>query len=260
MPGWARAWSRPKNGAFVPRVAKYIFRTHSFEFYVADKVSQDWYASPNRSTPEHEWCADRIETGWTIVDCGCHHGMTSVMFALSTGPTGRIFAFDALPQNAAITKHNARLNRLSNIIVRPVGLGEHPGPKWASFQNGNSVVTRNAREDAVEIELSRLDDEIPADIHVDFLKIDVEGHELEVLRGARRVLSGRPVIDLELHNFIHHGIPLQEIRQTLMDLDYCFYVQETPHDIPRGPFLDLDFVDVSARSNPHILCVSRLAT
>ena len=181
------------------------------------------------------------------------------MFALSTGPTGRIFAFDALPQNAAITKHNARLNRLSNIIVRPVGLGEHPGPKWASFQNGNSVVTRNAREDAVEIELSRLDDEIPADIHVDFLKIDVEGHELEVLRGARRVLSGRPVIDLELHNFIHYGIPLQEIRQTLMDLDYCFYVQETPHDIPRGPFLDLDFVDVSARSNPHIFCVSRLA-
>ena len=40
MPGWARAWSRPKNGAFVPRVAKYIFRTHSFEFYVADKVSR----------------------------------------------------------------------------------------------------------------------------------------------------------------------------------------------------------------------------
>ena len=84
------------------------------------------------------------------------------MFALSTGPTGRIFAFDVLPQNAAITKHNARLNRLSNIIARPVGLGEHPGPKWASFQNGNSVVTRNARDDAVEIELSRLDDEIPS--------------------------------------------------------------------------------------------------
>jgi FkbM family methyltransferase len=251
------AWSRPKNGRFVPRIANYFFRTHSFEFCVADKVAEGWYASPNRSTPEHEWCADRIEAGWTIVDCGCHHGMTSVMFALLTGPTGRIFAFDVLPQNVAITKHNAQLNRLNNVLARAVGLGEHKGSKWASLQNGNSVVTGNAGGDAVKIELSRLDKEIPADIHVDFLKIDVEGYELEVMRGAHRVLSGRPVIDLEIHNFIHHGMPLQEIRQTLMDLNYCFYVQDTPRDIPHGPFLDLDLVDVSAQSNPHIFCVSK---
>ena len=180
--------------------------------------------------------------------------MMAVLFALWTGPTGQVFAFDALPENVVVAQHNAKLNNLDNVIVRAKALSDGSGVGSANFNQGNLICSKSGVGETT-VTFSRLDDEIPSSVRVDFLKIDVEGFELETMRGARRVLSNKPIIDLELHNFIHNGSVLRKIRRLLMRLGYSFYLQETIHFPPHGPYDDFDVAALSNQENPHIFCV-----
>jgi hypothetical protein len=69
---------------------------------------------------------------------------------------------------------------------------------WIPGQHGaNATLTgleNLASADSVEVDVVRLDDVLPPDIAVDLLKIDVEGHELDVLLGARQVIARSPQI------------------------------------------------------------------
>jgi hypothetical protein len=59
------------------------------------------------------------------------------------------------------------------------------------------------QDDASEAtQIVRLDDDLEPGTKVDFIKIDVEGHDLHSLRGMSRALPQRPIIDLKQHNFI----------------------------------------------------------
>jgi FkbM family methyltransferase len=244
------------NVSFEPYIARgRFFRDLTFDFFISDKVGAEWYGGSNQSLPEREWVFDRVLKGMTIVDCGCHHGMMSVLFALHAGASGKVFAFDALPDNIAAVRRNAQLNGLENITAKAVALGHRCGHGWVSLNSGNAVVQKSPARDGLEIALSRLDDEISPDVRIDFLKIDVEGFEFEVMRGARRILAHKPIIDLEIHNFIHRGSCLAPIRRQLLGLGYNFYVQETIGVSPHGPHNDFDISAIAVFDNPHIYCV-----
>jgi FkbM family methyltransferase len=138
-----------------------------------------------------------VEPGDVIVDCGAHHGLTSVLFARWAGKSGRVIAFEANAANARIAKHNVELNGLENVGVVNAAVSSFCGT--APFlAHSNGALAPTPSDATVTVNVTTLDEGLDG-IRPTLLKIDVEGHELEVLRGARRLLERRPKVALELH-------------------------------------------------------------
>ncbi len=132
------------------------------------------------------------------VDAGAHYGAWTVAMA-SLGTT--VHAFEPARHALEVLQSNIELNDLYNVTTHPVALGEaeaqleifmHADPSRASLGGFAKQTT------AVEtVQVKTLDGAI--DGRVDFIKIDVEGFELPVLRGAERILaSGHTVVLFEL--------------------------------------------------------------
>jgi len=236
-----------------------FFGDFRFDFLIENETGQSWYdGSPNQSMPEREWCVSQLRPGMTVVDCGAHHGMLSVIFAHAVGPSGCVIAYEALPGNAAVAEQNAKLNHMSNIVVRPVGIGDAPASVAVFFNASNTVVMQGVQApvgvDSQLIQIVRLDDDLDPAIHVDFIKIDVEGHDLNALRGMRRVLAQRPIIDLELHNFIFCDKleTLRDIVAILDPLEYRWQLLGEIGEIPLHIGSLLDVQQLAAFVNPHL--------
>jgi FkbM family methyltransferase len=241
--------NEPDGINFVPYLAKdRVFRDFRFDFHITNETAKSWYdGGPNQSMPEREWCVDHLKSGMTVIDCGAHHGMLSLIFANAVGDTGRVIAYEALPSNATAAEQNARLNGAANILVRPVGVGELKSSAMVHANGSNTVVSDAGGE---VIQIVRLDDDFAE--KVDFIKIDVEGHDLEALRGMPNVLRQRPIIDLELHNFIfadRRGT-LSQILDILRPLGYSWELLGEVVEKPVKTGLDIE--RIIAFDNPHL--------
>lgn len=149
--------------------------------------------------------------GCVAVDVGAHSGNWTVNLAGRVGAGGTVVAYEALPHYGRSLAMSLRLLRIKNAQVRTVAVGDSlrkMSLRWRS--DDNQLLTGRTHIDpaaetspgVVEIQMVPLDDDLRAlgiDFHnVAFMKIDVEGAELEVLKGASNLLSiGRPAVYLE---------------------------------------------------------------
>jgi len=250
--------------SFAPYIARdRTFQRFLFDFYIVNETGKQWYdGSPNQWMQEREWCVNRLREGMTVVDCGAHHGMMSLIFANVVGPSGKVFAYEALSSNARVIERNAALNGFRNIIVRPVGVGDSNSAMTAHYNSSNIVVVQNSAaapgtEDAV-VRMVRLEDDLPEETRVNLLKIDVEGHELNALRGMAKILLQRPAIDLELHNFIFADkiSTLKQIVSILGPLNYTWELMGEIIDKPIDLGRTLDVERLVPFTNPHLLGVA----
>jgi FkbM family methyltransferase len=150
----------------------------------------------------------RMRAGRTFVDIGAFIGTHSIFFARFCG-AGRVFAFEPNPRSrAALERNIARHGLNASIHVKSCALGPARGrgvlcePKSA---NGGSTTVRASRRHAAtseieDVAIEPLDAMIPDDADVGLIKIDVEGAEVGVLRGADRVIArSLPVLSIEIH-------------------------------------------------------------
>ncbi|MBG0811958.1 FkbM family methyltransferase [Methylosinus sp. H3A] len=244
--------------AFKPYVAKNRrFDDLSFPFLIVNDVGKQWYdGGENQFMPERAICKSLIKTSDTVVDCGAHHGMMSVLFSHWTGPAGKVYSYEIVPDNIAVIRQNIELNKLDNVTVRPYGVGDENAEISISFQSSNAYADSNSD---IKARIVRLDDDIPTDERVDFIKIDVEGSDLRAVRGASRVLSKRPTIDLELHPFLFadRGAVTEEIFSVLSYRNWRYIV--LPEIFADTIEIDgqIDYKWLSAFDNPHIFCIPR---
>jgi FkbM family methyltransferase len=140
------------------------------------------------------------------VDVGCNKG--SYLYWLSRAvPRGRVIAFEPQPLLATYLKKVTAATGLGNVRVEASGVSDKPGrltlyipgesdSPAASFEQ---VVARSEQCRAVDVPVVTLDEYFAAlEGRIGAIKIDVEGHELAVLRGAAGVLARhKPVVVLE---------------------------------------------------------------
>jgi FkbM family methyltransferase len=135
-----------------------------------------------------------------VVDIGANHGSVLAEFVRLV-PDGRWLAFEPIP-----ALHAELTVAFPGVDVREVALSDSPGE--ARFQHvvsadGYSGLRRRTYPGPVDVQeitvrTARLDDELPVDFSPALIKIDVEGGELGVLRGARETLeTHRPVVVFE---------------------------------------------------------------
>ncbi len=149
-----------------------------------------------------------IKPGMTVLDVGANFGYYSVLFAHSVGPRGRVVAFEPNPAMLHELRHNLALNEFSHVITQPFALSDHEGELEFSCpvpgQEGHGSLRPNASfavQGTIRVRCRPLDAvcselQLPA---VDVVKVDVEGGELQVFKGATRLFSGpqRPVVFFE---------------------------------------------------------------
>lgn len=148
---------------------------------------------------------ERVRAGTTVVDGGAHIGFYSLMAASRTGPGGRVFAFEADPYNFRALSANISLNNLLNVTPIDKALADRAGLLSFFTSSGTiagSLVDKSyiGRTNAVSVRATTIDDEVPRCEAEDLvMKLDVEGAEERVLRGAERTLracqTGRVLVE-----------------------------------------------------------------
>jgi len=151
-----------------------------------------------------------LQPGDIVVDAGANVGYFSLLCASLVGEGGRVEAFEPLPYladalQASVDENGfrsrVRIYRLALADVAGNALIRH-APRTANFGGAHLALPSPLPEDHVDeaVRTVRLDD-IFAGSKCRFLKLDVEGAEPRVIRGATRLLAdARPVIMSELHN------------------------------------------------------------
>lgn len=144
--------------------------------------------------------------GKTFVDIGANVGVYTAMAAKRIGSSGTVHAFEPVQSTFKRMQDNIKLNNFSNVKIYNNALSSRTGTAsiWIPKHNnkGMSSLHPNATPlDEESITLITLDNVIKQGKieTVDIIKIDVEGHELEVLKGGMDTISEmRPIIALEL--------------------------------------------------------------
>lgn len=146
-----------------------------------------------------------IEPGATVFDVGAHVGYYTMLSSQLAGERGHVIAFEPNPRNFAFLQRHVAMNRLANVRVEELAVSDTNGTAHFEFGTGSGT-GHLAGDGALTVRTVRLDDYCGAnDLRPDAIKIDVEGGELAVLRGAESTLaSARPVIFLSTHGEAVH--------------------------------------------------------
>jgi FkbM family methyltransferase len=182
--------------------------------------------------PKITWICKRIlRPGDVFLDVGANMGVYSLFAASLVGSRGAVHAFEPQPKLAEGIERSARMNGFAHVHVHAVALSERQGELPLYLPSGEtctaSLVPPEGKASASIIVPVKSASEYLEGLGigpVKMLKLDVERHELEVMRGARRFFEKRPppVIVFESHD---DGRPFYDrpLVQLLDKLGYRFF-------------------------------------
>ncbi len=203
-------------------IKPYIVRKDScgvrFDFVVADEVAKLWYDTPSGPVVEEGAPSGRLEVdrsqaieGWKevallrdrialpgsrVVECGCHHGLTTIMLAAWVGRKGSVTAFDAVLLNSLVAQSNLKRNGIANAAVFCAAVGGKLG--LVQLYNDSNVITKESPVCHPDSNIMvRIDALLPGP--PDALKLDVEGAELAFVESHREFLAAVPRLAIEVH-------------------------------------------------------------
>ncbi|MFB0534677.1 MAG: FkbM family methyltransferase [Anaerolineae bacterium] len=175
--------------------------------------------------------------GMVACDIGAHQGYFTLLLARLVGPDGRVYAFEPMPGNYHSLERTLRINHLNNVVQAiPLAVAQESGDVLFQYSDkatstgnivhaGNDSTNLTSERKRVALRAVSLDDyaqEVGIQ-RIDLIKMDIEGEELNALRGMQWVLSRmRPVIVCEVH-----GKPIGRdpgaVLQFLLDLGYALH-------------------------------------
>jgi FkbM family methyltransferase len=186
-----------------------------------------------------------------VFDVGAHAGQFTKLFA-RMAPRGRVYAFEPGSYARAILRAAVRANRLANVTILPLALGEASGvavltvPVKRSGSYGFGLAhIGNGGGGAAEIELVGMAtlDQVAEALGIerlDFIKADIEGYEQRLIKGARKTLARfKPALLIEFDEtrLARAGDSIAPLWNELIALGYCpceASAAQTPLAAPRG--------------------------
>lgn len=183
----------------------------------------------------------------TAIDIGASYGYYAVLLSDIVGKNGRVYSFEPDSSSFVRLTHNLKVNNLSNVISLPYAVSdqhtvgywfENPDQPWLGHQENLDFLEGRSSPNVIPIVGLSLDLLEPAILfeQVAIVKIDVEGHEGAVLRGAGKLfVQYRPYALIELHS----SEVTKEVFDILAAYGYIWstveYVSETRHHILAYP-------------------------
>ncbi len=216
-----------------------IVTTESGKFYsfTGDKDTLSLKQFGPWSAQDADIASRFIRDGDIVFDIGANIGALSILFASKAGKTGHIYSFEAYPETFSILQKNIRLNQRENMISPILGVVSDDNVGYRAhlihhndvIKHGSTYFLPSDKWDAGDAGAIILDEWCGYSRikKVDFIKIDVEGMELSVLRGGgRKILETyKSVLYLEICE-VHlqkHGVAISQIEHLLGERGYHFF-------------------------------------
>lgn len=186
-----------------------------------------------------QFLKQNLKAGNTFWDCGAHFGLFSVIASRFVGPNGRVLAFEPMPSVREVLAEVVSMNEAMNVFVRPEALCDRVGEAifyvtGNESSNADSLIRQTRHIGGITVSASTVDamaKELGA--RADLMKIDVEGAELALLKGARGVIEEyRPVLFLSLHPaaIANSGTTLTEVFDLLEEYGFRTFWRAQPVD------------------------------
>jgi FkbM family methyltransferase len=151
-----------------------------------------------------------FKKGEIFFDIGAHIGYFSAIAAHLNEGEGKVFAFEPRPMNAAFFRKHMKVNEFSNVVLYQAAVGDAEGDVMFDSAHGSATgrVTKDGDLKVKQVSIDRLISEGTLPMPT-FIKIDVEGGEIEVLKGLEKVIaSSRPKMVVATHNPECHSFVL----------------------------------------------------
>ena len=175
-----------------------------------DGVERSLYYTGSYETGTLAFIKNNLKKGDCFVDVGANIGLMSIVASKVVGSQGKIFSFEPHPNTVKILRFNVNLNSINNIEVLEKGVSSRSGEakiydRWDVNRGGASLLSSSSKQKSHDIQIVSLD-EVFENIDVNMLKIDIEGFELEALKGAENLLSSQtpPILIVECTEETEH--------------------------------------------------------
>lgn len=138
-----------------------------------------------------------LRPGDTVLDIGANFGVFTKLFSELAGPSGEVIAFEPIPETFRTLSAGVELLKLQNVKTLNKAVSDHVGtalmevPQYSETMGENlyesHIVNSSDAPNTYSVQTVTIDSLQLS--KVDFIKIDVEGHELQVLRGGRETIQ-----------------------------------------------------------------------
>ena len=139
---------------------------------------------------------DKLSDGDVALDIGSNIGYYTLLFAKQVGPEGKIYSFEAEPDNYQILKRNVMTNHYKNVTCEMKAVSDVNGSvslmKSLNSDGHHHIVSNDSDSEKLLIKIPSVSlDEYFEDIdrQISVIKMDIEGAELNALKGMRRLLA-----------------------------------------------------------------------
>jgi FkbM family methyltransferase len=197
------AWGEKHLGFEAPLLYLRSGLTVEYSSLVAgDIVIRDLLLTGSFEPKQTEIIKRLLPNGGTFIDVGANVGYFSIVGATTLGPSGRVYAFEPVADIYKLLCRNISLNKLNNVTPVNSACFSSSG-EMAMMRDIDSAKSRLSpvAQENETVQLTTLDafvDEVGLE-RIDFIKIDAEGSDLEVLKGASRTVGRfRPAVMVEL--------------------------------------------------------------
>src|SRR5688572_19030398 len=196
----------------------------------------------------------RVGAGMRVIDVGANVGYYTVLLASLVGPSGRVIACEPDPDNAALLRRSVAENGFSHVAIVEAAVTGAGGratlyqdASWHgvhSLARANTVNPGDGRVDVVTVTLDALMEDAHAGI--DFVKMDAQGAESDILRGAARLLGqghARLLIEVWPYGIRGLGGTVTGLVETLRTHGFSAWVMEKSRELA-----PIDAVAIEARA------------
>ncbi len=136
-----------------------------------------------------------VNQGDVVIDIGANIGYYTLIFAKLVGEKGKVFAFEPDPTNFQLLKKNVEINGFHNVILEQKALSDNSGKMMLSLNDENTAghhldFKKENTTNSIEVGVLSLDEYfLNKNIDINFIKMDVEGAESNVIKGMTNILK-----------------------------------------------------------------------
>ena len=209
-----------------------IENINGFKMYLDLKndrgISKDLFIFKKREFLSTDFLQNQevIKPGDTILDIGANIGYYALLESRLTGPSGKVYAIEPVSNNYHILLKNIKLNSIKNIKTFKLAIGSErkKGEIYVADKGNISSFIYKKEANLInkeEVQIMTVDDfAFEHRISPDFIRMDVEGYEKEIIQGMPKTLLRKPKLFIEVHPHLMDKNELERMFSTIKKSGY----------------------------------------